>query len=93
MCGTFTVPALTALSQLGSRKSGGIETYNPSANAESEITVTNPEPPAADPTLNSDIESDASKKKGKSALVIQRNPGVTVTGSSGGGRSGVNVVN
>lgn len=91
MCGAALLAplALTAATSIfgGKQQNQGVQSYG----EQQELNITNPTPELAEPTLgvdNSDTSSNASKK-GKSALVINRNPGVSVGGTRG---SGVNVV-
>lgn len=89
MCGAVALAPLAAVaSSLFSGKSRGVQSYSPD---EIELTPNTPDPTPEEPTLGVD-NTDASGKKaaqGKNALVIKRNPGVTVAGSSGG--SGLSV--
>lgn len=90
MCGAAVVAplALAAASTLVSGKSRGVKSYSPD---EVELNANNPTPELEEPTLGVDNSNttNAQAKRGKSALVIQRNPSVGVSGSSTG--SGVNV--
>lgn len=89
MCGAAVIAPVAALatSLFGGSKGGGTQSYTPQ---EIEMTPNIPDPTPAEPTLGIDnSDASASKaKQGKSALVIKRNPGVSVPG---GGGSGVNV--
>lgn len=89
MCGAALIaPLAMAATSLISGKSKGVQSYNPQ---EVELAPNNPTPETQDPTLGVDNTdaTGAATKKGKSALVIQRNPSVGVSGASGG--SGVAV--
>lgn len=91
MCGAAVLAPL-AIGALGSvfgqQKSSGVQSYSPE---QEELLISNPTPELAEPTLGVDNSDTTTKtgSKGKSALVINRNPGVGVQGTRG---SGVNVV-
>lgn len=89
MYGAAVLPVLAvASSLLGGGKGGGTQSYTPQ---EQELAVQNPTPETPEPTLGVDNSDNASgtAKKGKSALVIQRNPSVGLAGSTTG--TGVSV--
>ena len=94
MCGAALVAPLlmaattAATSLIGGSKGGGnVESYTP---AEQQIISNNPPPEQQEPTFGvNNTVSKNQENKGKSALKIERNPGIGVPGGVTG--SGVSV--
>ncbi len=93
MCGAAVVAPLaglaTSLFAGGSGGSRGVQSHKPQ---DIEMTPQLPDPAAEEPTFGVDNSNSGAAQagKGKSALVIKRNPGVSVAGGGSNG-SGVNV--